>query len=593
MKRKASALIIIFCFAVSTLTAMEFVSLLKADPYIPPEEAPPGYRIYSDGTCDVEILRRDGDVYTLVGDVQGTIVIERDGVVLDGAGYTLHGKGSSYGVWLQDRINVTIKNLRIQNFGHGIRFSHYVAHRFATNPNRATDCTIEACKITNCSSGITLYYCLNCKLLGNYIANNSDGVRFTGSGNIFRNNRIEGSQYNFCDDRYSDNDVDASNTVDGKPIYYWINQHNMTVPDNAGIVILKQCSGIKIQNLKLKSNTYGISLSNTNETTIHGNTISKNIHAIAIYNAHNNSIEGNQITNNQDSGINLYKSNGTRISNNLIESNQYGIYCGYYSVNTFMSSNQIISNSVHGIQCFSNVTVIDNYIYANERNGIWISDISKSVIARNNLTLNADAGIYVVDGTNSTLSYNYISKNKIGVLMGCPSENTIMFNDIVENTEWGIRIEGYATNNLIYLNNFRNNNNSIQASVKPIWIYPGDERYASTSGLPQQVAGYANFWDNCTYGNYWSDYNPETQDSSVSTMSYFIDDNNQDNHPLSTPLNFTALEMPSIKPPQETEPPADSTTKSLSTFPAGVIVCIASVATASIGLIIYFKKRKR
>ena len=96
MKRNASVVLIIFCLVFFTLTAMELDNLSKARALIPPEETPPGYRIYSDGTYDVENLRRDGNIYTLTGNVQGTIVIERDGVVLDGAGYTLYGDGSSH-----------------------------------------------------------------------------------------------------------------------------------------------------------------------------------------------------------------------------------------------------------------------------------------------------------------------------------------------------------------------------------------------------------------------------------------------------------------------------------------------------------------
>ena len=178
----------------------------------------------------------------------------------------------------------------------------------------------------------------------------------------------------------------------------------------------------------------------------------------------------------------------------------------------------------------------------------------------------------------------------MGILIGYASENTIMLNDIVENNQWGIRIEGYAKNNLIYLNNFVNNNNSIQAAVKPIWVYPGDERYVEnlTPELPQQVAGYANFWDNGTHGNYWSDLNTETHDSSISSTPYLIDDNNQDNHPLLEPLEFAALELPSLEPPQDADQPATEPT----TFPVWIIACIASATTASIGLLIYFKKRK-
>jgi hypothetical protein len=120
--KKALALILIIALLVATIE-ISLVSFTIADPYIPPEEAPQGYRIYGNGTCTAPNISQDGDVYTFTGDVKGTIVIERDGIVLDGAGYTLQGKGDSIGVWLQDRRDVTIKNLNIQNFGQGIRLT--------------------------------------------------------------------------------------------------------------------------------------------------------------------------------------------------------------------------------------------------------------------------------------------------------------------------------------------------------------------------------------------------------------------------------------------------------------------------------------
>jgi parallel beta-helix repeat protein len=311
MKRKALALMLVMAVLASTV-GIELAEIAVADPYIPPEEAPPGYRIYSNGTCTAENLRREGDVYTFTGKISGTIVIERDGVVLDGAGYTLQGNGSSYGIWLQDKSGVVIKNLNIRNFGHGVRFSHYAPdwHTGQTNPNCTKNCAIEACNITNSSYGISFYYSINCSAIGNYIANNTHGVYLSGSGNIFRNNRIEQKKYNFWDIDASINDVDSSNTINSKPVYYWVNQHNMTVPDNAALVILKHCSGIRVQNLNLTGNAVGVSLYYTSNSEIFGSNISDNYwRGIAVWWSHNNSIIGNQITNTEYHGIEVYGSN--------------------------------------------------------------------------------------------------------------------------------------------------------------------------------------------------------------------------------------------------------------------------------------------
>ncbi len=74
-------------------------------------------------------IERNGTVYTLTSNISGSIAVHRNGIVIDGAGYTLKGNGGT-GVDLQNNItevpssqeiwNVTIKNLAIIGFHFGI-----------------------------------------------------------------------------------------------------------------------------------------------------------------------------------------------------------------------------------------------------------------------------------------------------------------------------------------------------------------------------------------------------------------------------------------------------------------------------------------
>ena len=56
------------------------------------------------------------------------------------------------------------------------------------------------------------------------------------------------------------NDIDVSNTVDGKSIHYLINQHNMLISSEAGYVGLINCTGITAENLNLSKNLEGVLL---------------------------------------------------------------------------------------------------------------------------------------------------------------------------------------------------------------------------------------------------------------------------------------------------------------------------------------------
>src|SRR4030042_3120702 len=109
-------------------------------------------RITPDGIVEgTDKISRNGDIYTLNGDISGTaenggtfLSIEKNGVTLDGAGNTISGTGTGAAIWAMGKTNITIKNTRIVNFGTGIelRFIDFDSGSIATN-NRVLDNYLE------------------------------------------------------------------------------------------------------------------------------------------------------------------------------------------------------------------------------------------------------------------------------------------------------------------------------------------------------------------------------------------------------------------------------------------------------------------
>ncbi len=105
-------------------------------------------RITPDGIVEgTEKISRNGDIYTLTGDISGTaenggsfLSIEKNGVTLDGAGHTISGTGTGVAIWAMGKTDITIKNTRIVNFGTGIelRLIDFDSGSIATN-NRVLD----------------------------------------------------------------------------------------------------------------------------------------------------------------------------------------------------------------------------------------------------------------------------------------------------------------------------------------------------------------------------------------------------------------------------------------------------------------------
>jgi len=340
---------------------LSLCALLAAAPIVRSAEANGAVYIRADGTVDgTDKILRDGNVYTFTGNIYGPIVVEKDDVLVDGAGYGLHGTGIGTGINLTGRTGVTVKNIEISNFFYGFYLNSSLSNSLSNNNVRenlygiylsaSSNNTILGCNITeNGSSGVWFRCSSNNDINENRITGNGqDGIWLSCSSD---NNRVSGNivganDYGIRIDDYSNNmlrnnelidnvcnfgvfgsllpefiqDIDDSNTVNGKPVYYLVNRQDVTVPLDAGYVALVNCSGITVQNLNLSNNGQGLLLASTTESSITQNNITANIHGIYMCDSSNNTVTGNNITRNAANGIYLYYSqNNTFFHNNFID----------------------------------------------------------------------------------------------------------------------------------------------------------------------------------------------------------------------------------------------------------------------------------
>ena len=90
---------------------------------IPVAEAGATVYIRVDGSIDpswANITSVDNVTYTLIGNVNDSVVVQRANIVVDGVGYTVQGVGSGAGINVTGVSNVTIKNCIIKSFRVGI-----------------------------------------------------------------------------------------------------------------------------------------------------------------------------------------------------------------------------------------------------------------------------------------------------------------------------------------------------------------------------------------------------------------------------------------------------------------------------------------
>ena len=311
-------------------------------------------------------------------------------------------------------------------------------------------------------------------------------------------------------------------------------------------VILNGRNNVNITRLNFEQGDTGIRISGSSNISVIDNTFSNGLlTGIILQDSTQVLIENNEFTDLQtDIDVPSVRLNGSKntFRNNTLTGNAYGVEISG-------SSNVVTDNKIEIASQSVRLGASDSNIIAGNKitGDLSLVGCSNNIILGNNLT-----GVRMLLGSNNTFFGNHIVNH---LSLGA-----------IEFTEW-------AVNNTFYGNNF-----------------------AAGSKVRFNDAG-PIFWDNGTIGNYWEDYNEtDNNGDGIGDSPYVIAgikwDNDiggdvsfaadQDNYPLMTPFEIPLTPTPSPEPQQDPEP--FSTTI--------VVASVITVVVVSIGLLVYFKKRK-
>lgn len=364
------------------------------------------------------------------------------------------------------------------------------------------------------SGGINLWRIRNSTIIDNTLLTNEQGIYlYRSSFNTFKNNSMENNVRDFGIDTsrvapaewtyvglpdpqqispYLMNDVDASNTVNGKPIYWWINKQDEQVPADAGCVVLVNSTRITLKNLFLQNNTCGILLVDVNDTIISDSTIASSRYGIQMKPTTNKSALFNNTVINCSiarNGVAVYLvAKNCTISHSLIDRNLNGIY-----IDEDSNLNWIVQN------------VIANDAQPPREEWILGYDVPNSVF-QSSLSGSWGGAAIMLGGANDTICYNTIQNNRCGI----------------DGSSRG-------RDNKIHHNNFINNTIHVELR-NPLMEY------------------YPNTWDSGypSGGNYWSDFNEAdlfnglsqnvTGSDGIGDTPVGIYPDNTDRYPLTAPI---------------------------------------------------------
>jgi len=196
--------------------------------------------------------------------------------------------------------------------------------------------------------------------------------------------------------------IDTSNMVEGKPIYYWIGKQNQQVPSDAGYVGLVNSRNIRVTGLTLTNNTEAIILVNSSNISVNAVNASFNFYGIYLFFSSSNKIRNVNLLNNALYGIILRNS-----SNNII------YHCNFTGNKLNPIPEQKRNYGITLIGSSNNRVILNNIV--NNSCGIVIFNSTNNSIYLNNFIENSH-NAYLFKSKckwNSTFEITYIYKGKI------------------------------------------------------------------------------------------------------------------------------------------------------------------------------------
>ncbi len=261
--------------------------------------------------------------------------------------------------------NVISDNIAVSNwegFHLSLSIDNTLVNNYASSHNT-----------TYTMGSITLWFSASNTLVGNVMV---------GNGLVVAGDFLE---------QWNTHKVDTSNTVNGRSVEYWSNVTGGTVPQDAGEVILANCTNVIVENQNLSGGSFGIEIGFSKDNLLANNTVMGSGVGLYVHISNGNTLFGNRITGSQD-GLVLAYSDFNAVDGNTASSNSRKGIGVYFSDNNTITSNDVWTND-HGVYLTDSDgnTVLNNNAISND-DGIYLSSSYDNVLHGNNIIDNARQG---------------------------------------------------------------------------------------------------------------------------------------------------------------------------------------------------------
>lgn len=409
----------------------------------------------------IQLLGQNKNTTIISGYIAYTVSIASDGVFM--SQFTIqNGKDKGEGVRIDSAHN-SVVNVIINTPADEIRISG--------DNNTLSSSTIWCDRIFLSGS--------SCIFSGNCIINNYYGIYFLDSwDNIISQNHFFNSGLFFSDNIVGNNIV-LNNTVNGKPLVYISGESNRVLENEAGQILLVNCTNITVHNKEMTNTTVGIQLVGCTNCCVKKNTVTGSLYGMCL-NGFDNHIEENTIISNHygivlsgdrnnisenilsdnDVGLDLNQhASFNTISDNQLSMNYYGLLLDYGS-NSNVITNNLIEYNHDAVYLSSNANILSGNFIDNNTEAVRVSG-DDNIISENIIRNNNGSGLTIGTGDFIFIVNNTIADNKNGVFLSNSKNTTLQGNTIVHNLQ-GLLMTG------LKLKDTKISNNSIIANENGI-----------------------------------------------------------------------------------------------------------------------------
>lgn len=438
-----------------------------------------------------------------VGNAKGILLWSSDANTITGNNLSTNW---DYGTYLRSANDNTIDNNSFfDNWGRGVRVVQSNGNVVSNNTfiqnyegmsleSSSSNVVANNTLLNNWDNGIEISGTGSNRVADNLLRNNwGDGIRTSyASYNLIENNSIEGSYradialvssnhetvlnntmvgggvyidasayYGKSLSHWNTHSIPTSNTVNGKPVYYWKDVMGGSIPVDVGQAILANCSGVIVDGVNISAVATSVEAGFSSGITISNITSWDAFYPILLMQSQSVHVQDIVMSAVTQMGVNMVFTHDSTITNVSVRSSEYA---GAYLRNSYR--NELTAFNASGVTA----------------TGIFLDYSGDNSILGSFFWYNEGNGADLVTSKNNTISNSSLIGNANGVILSNADNNTFENNTIASNEELGLTAFNSSTE-LFFHNDFIDNGQQANDNRPNSW----DDGYPSG-------------------GNFWSDY---------------------------------------------------------------------------------------